>query len=148
MFPPNFNKSKYLPLMMKNHMGANPMGFNPFEYHNHVMQENNPFKSDFFMPKQQMHGPQGQYQPFQQQSTPYSQANQGPQFPFNQTFQQFPFNQGFPVQQGNAPLGPTSFIRDQNGKIDYKKIGNGVQSVMGFVGQVNPVMKLLGGFLK
>lgn len=36
-------------------------------------------------------------------------------------------------------------FRDANGRLDFKKIGNGVQNVMGVVNQVSPLMGL---FLK
>ncbi|RXJ02024.1 hypothetical protein DS745_07985 [Anaerobacillus alkaliphilus] len=51
--------------------------------------------------------------------------------------------QQMPVQQPKQ-----SFFRNEQGQIDFQKIGGGVQTVMGLVNQVSPMMKMLGGFIK
>lgn len=48
-----------------------------------------------------------------------------------------------PVQQQKQ-----SFFRNEQGQIDLQKIGGGVQTVIGFVNQVSPMIKMFGGFLK
>lgn len=56
----------------------------------------------------------------------------------------FPYQQQVPAQQ--APK--QSIFRNEQGQIDFQKIGGGVQTAMGLVNQVSPMMKMLGGFLK
>ncbi len=41
-----------------------------------------------------------------------------------------------------------SFLRNEQGQIDFQKIGGGVQTVMGLVNQVSPMVKMFSGFLK
>ncbi len=58
--------------------------------------------------------------------------------------QQFPYyhspypHYAPPPQAANS----SSLFRDSNGKLDFKKIGGGVQNVMGIVNQVSPLMGL------
>ncbi|MRH41053.1 hypothetical protein GH741_00005 [Aquibacillus halophilus] len=77
----------------------------------------------------------------------------------NQNIQQTnPFRRDFlapqqPPRQGRPPgrrpsSGIDSLIRDENGKIDMVKIGNGVQNVMGVVNQAGPVMNMVKGLLR
>ena len=58
----------------------------------------------------------------------------------------------FPQQQIAAqpyqPSGLQSLIRDEHGKVDFKKIGGGIQTAMGLANQVGPVIKMIGGFMK
>lgn len=73
------------------------------------------------------------------------QAQQAQQF-YNQQPQQIP-QQQIQQQQPQAqqrPRGLDALIRDENGNFDIKKVGNGVQSVMGIASQAGPLMKMLG----
>ncbi|WP_226038081.1 YppG family protein [Aquibacillus saliphilus] len=53
-----------------------------------------------------------------------------------------------PLGQRRPTQGVGSLIRDENGKIDLVKIGNGVQNVMGVVNQAGPVVSMFKGFLR
>jgi hypothetical protein len=64
--------------------------------------------------------------------------NQYYQQPQQQTFQQF---QQTPMQPPKQ-----SIFRNEQGQIDFQKIGGGVQTAMGLVNQVSPMVKMLGGF--
>jgi hypothetical protein len=48
------------------------------------------------------------------------------------------------VQPLQAPK--QSIFRNEQGQIDFQKIGGGVQTAMGLVNQVSPMVKMLGGF--
>jgi len=72
---------------------------------------------------------------------PYQMANQYSQQ--SQIYNQ----QQIATQQYQQP--PTqSFFRDAQGKLDFNKIGGGVQTAIGLVNQVSPMLKMLGGFVK
>ncbi len=99
-------------------------------------------------------------------SFPFNMLNQHPMgFPFNYENQSIqeenPFtNSFFQPQQGQVqqnpgqpqqqvpPQFPHSLIRDQSGKLDFNKIGKGVQSTLGLVGQMGPMMKMFSGFFR
>ncbi|WNF36189.1 YppG family protein [Bacillaceae bacterium IKA-2] len=71
------------------------------------------------------------------------------QMPLHQQYQQqppYPQYQQYQQQQQPPPQTSQSIFHDQNGNIDFKKIGGGVQSAIGLVNQVSPMMKMLGGF--
>ncbi|MBU8906366.1 hypothetical protein [Desertibacillus haloalkaliphilus] len=120
MFPAN-QQSQRFPFQGNQPMRFDPMGFNPFDYHNQTFQEDDPFRRDFFMPQQP---PQHQGQPFQ--------------------------DQGFQGHGLGAPRQRRmpSLLTDANGNIDFNKIGNGVQSALGIASQVAPMMKMFGGFFR
>lgn len=73
-------------------------------------------------------------------------TSQAPMHYYQQPQQQgvFPYQQQIPTQQ--APK--QSIFRNEQGQIDFQKIGGGVQTAMGLVNQVSPMVKMLGGFLK
>lgn len=73
--------------------------------------------------------------------------NQLPNQYYQQPQQQFYNPQQMPLQQQYQPQQQQnqSIFHDQNGKIDFKKISGGVQSAIGIVNQVSPMMKTLGG---
>lgn len=132
-----FNMMKQNPMMggasnPTNMMQQNPMGGNSFPFN---------------MLKQNLMGGGINTFPFNyenqsvQEENPFSNSffqSQAPQQGQNpgQTQQQFPTQF------------PHSLIRDQNGKLDYKKIGNGVQSTLGLVGQMGPMFKMFSGFFR
>lgn len=68
------------------------------------------------------------------------------------SYQQMPYYQQqtyHPQQFAYQPQQPKqSFFRNEQGQIDFQKIGGGVQTAMGFINQVSPVMKMIGGFFK
>lgn len=76
--------------------------------------------------------------PNQYYQQPQQQSYNPQQMPLQQQYQ--PQYQYQPQQQQNQ-----SIFHDQNGKIDFKKISGGVQSAIGIVNQVSPMMKTLGG---
>ncbi|WP_096201841.1 YppG family protein [Bacillus sp. FJAT-45350] len=133
MFPPRVRQQG--PFNGNSGMGFNPMGFNPFEHHNQYIQEDNPFRRDFFMPQQPPQSQQIQGQGQMPQSQHFQGQGQNPQV---QPFQ----------GQGQMPQGLNSLFRDQNGNVDLMKIGNNVQNVMGVVNQVGPIMKMFNGFFR
>lgn len=57
--------------------------------------------------------------------------------------QQMPLYQQYPQHQQQQNQ---SIFHDKNGKLDFNKISGGVQSAIGIVNQVSPMMKTLGGF--
>lgn len=132
MFPPGTRRPKPGPFFMNSPMGYHPMGFNPFEYHDKYMQEENPFRGDFFSP---LPPTGGQSLGQSQQQSPFQ----------NQLFGHPPVHSQMP---GQPTSGLQSLIRDQSGKIDFVKIGNGVQNVMGVVNQMGPIMKMFNGFFR
>ncbi|MDL4842704.1 YppG family protein [Aquibacillus rhizosphaerae] len=93
----------------------------------------------------------------------YPRANH-PLPPRNQYIQQDnPFQKGFlmtpnqripqghrraPQNQGQLSQGLASLIKDENGRIDMKKVGAGVQNVMGVVNQAGPVVNMVRGFFR
>lgn len=68
------------------------------------------------------------------------QAQQAQQF-FNQQPQNYPQQQ----QQQPPPQGLGSLVKDENGNFDIKKVGNGVQSVIGIANQAGPLLKMFNG---
>lgn len=96
-------------------------------------------------------------QPYYQQTIHHG-ANPNMYYPTSRRIQQQYMNPQIPVRRGlfgqqksnyhqsNQYLqynlvNKETLFRDQNGKLDFKKIGGGVQSVMGIVNQVSPLMK-------
>ena len=92
------------------------------------------------------------------EQTIHHMANPNMYYPHSQQIQQQYMNSQIPVRRGlfeqqkaNYPytnqhlqynlVNKETLFRDQNGKLDFKKIGGGVQSVMGIVNQVSPLMK-------
>lgn len=112
------------PQYQTRHMNQMSGGF-PFQNNNPFGQGQvtSPFRRGFMAPQRQ------QAQQF------YNQQPQ--QVPQQQIQQQQP-----QVQQ--RPRGLDALIRDENGNFDIKKVGNGVQSVMGIASQAGPLMKMLG----
>jgi hypothetical protein len=151
----------------------NQMGFNPFEIQKQMMKHpmaNGGQSFPFNMMKQNsMMGGQSNSFPFnmmQQQQNPMASGINS--FPFNYDNQAFqeenPFLNSFfqpqrpqqgqylqnsgQTQQPSPPQFPHSLIKDQNGKLDFNKIGNGVQSTLGLVGQMGPMLKMFSGFFR
>ncbi|MFN7251362.1 MAG: hypothetical protein ACK4M9_11300 [Anaerobacillus sp.] len=88
--------------------------------------------------------------PFNYENQPVQEEN-----PFSNNFFQSQTPQQIQNQQNpghNQQAAPSQFpyslIRDQNGNIDFNKIGNGVQSTLGLVGQMGPMFKLFSGFFR
>ena len=82
------------------------------------------------------------------------QGYQGnPSYGVSSPYYQQPQVQSYVPQQPIAvqpyqQTGLQSLIRDEHGKLDFKKISGGVQTAMGIANQVGPVVKMIGGFLK
>lgn len=72
---------------------------------------------------------------------PYQMANQ-----YSQQSQIYNQQQLATQQYQQPPTQP--FYRDAQGKLDFNKIGGGVQTAIGLVNQVSPMLKMLGGFVK
>ncbi|RXJ02384.1 hypothetical protein DS745_06680 [Anaerobacillus alkaliphilus] len=144
-----------------NMMKQGPMGGGGQSFPFSMMGNQFPFN----MAKQNPPSGGGSNSPNMNSSFPFNMLNQNPMgFPFNYENQpvqeENPFtNSFFQPQQGQmqqnpgqmqqqAPQFPHSLIRDQSGKLDFNKIGNGVQSTLGLVGQMGPLMKMFGGFFR
>ncbi|MBM7573563.1 YppG family protein [Aquibacillus albus] len=70
-----------------------------------------------------------------------------PRPPFPHPYHRVP--RGVPRQRFQQPSqGLGSLLKDENGNLDMKKIGSGVQNVMGIANQAGPVVKMLSSFLK
>ncbi|WP_314733367.1 YppG family protein [Anaerobacillus sp. CMMVII] len=59
--------------------------------------------------------------------------------------QQAFFPQQHPIPNPQQKL---SMFRNDQGQLDFQKIGGGVQTVMGLVNQVSPMVKMVSGFFK
>lgn len=109
------------------------------------------------------------YYPYYQHQYPYQQTPQSPVkkglFQRNRRLQSYPeqmrqhyyqqsvqpsyYPQQYSPQQLQGAQAPKqSFFRDEQGKIDFQKIGGGVQSAIGLMNQVGPMMKMFGGLFK
>ncbi|MGO4889778.1 YppG family protein [Anaerobacillus sp. MEB173] len=92
--------------------------------------------------------------PFQQ--FPFHQAQQFqsqiPQFPFQSLLPQHQSQQVTPSQQNTqqqlpgqfTPPDPFAGFKTKDGDIDFTKIGNSINQVMGIANQIGPLMKTFG----
>ena len=99
--------------------------------------------------QRQQHAYNRYQNPYNQQ---YQQAQAQPQqqHPYYTTAQQqpYPYYNATPYGQYSYPPAQQPLPQQQKSGIDFKKIGDGVQQVSGFVGQINPLLGMFSGLFK
>lgn len=173
MYPFNNNNNNMMfpfSSMFKN----NQFGFNPFELQKQMMKHNQIFGGSnsfpFSMMKQIPMIEEANSFPFNMLQQNQSGSTTFPFSILKETngFNSFPFNnssadifsnffQTHDQQEGQTPIKnqqpylsnfPHSLIRDQNGRMDFNKISNGIQSTVGIARQMGPMLKMFGGFFR
>ncbi|MCT8136640.1 hypothetical protein H1D32_02080 [Anaerobacillus sp. CMMVII] len=118
-----------------------PMGGNNNSFPFNMMQQQNPMSGANNSSSKMLSG-------FNTFPFNYDNQNVQEENPFSNSFFQPQGRQNSGNTQQQAPQFPQSLIRDPNGKFDLNKIGNGVQSALGLVGQMGPMMKMFSGFFR
>ncbi|OIJ12534.1 hypothetical protein BKP37_13995 [Anaerobacillus alkalilacustris] len=92
--------------------------------------------------------PKGLFGKRRQLGTPIEHQQMPPPHFYHQPNLHQYYSQQLMVPQSSFQQPKKGIFHNHEGKLDFQKIGNGVQTAMGFVNQVSPVMKMFGGLFK